>query len=131
MLSVAGRRRVTGPLDLTLRAFRSYSTTPAVSVLLDGTSFFDTTHLSSSIKASIQPSDFELYPNFLSGTEQKVLLSSTLKKLDSVRSISRELRNKRKDRLSRRLTPPGADDELEQQFLPDELYGFEEVSTEE
>lgn len=66
------------------------------------------------------PPGFTIWPKFFSVSEQKILLRACLHKLDSRESMERRRRMK----LFRR---PSSNFGIMDQFLPDELYGFEEV----
>ncbi|KAI0673039.1 hypothetical protein C8Q78DRAFT_969508 [Trametes maxima] len=70
------------------------------------------------------PQDFAFYPDFFTSQEQCVLLKAALKKLDAMES-SRS-RRRRRD-YQRTATPANGTTGLVQaQFLPDDLYDFQE-----
>jgi hypothetical protein len=74
-----------------------------------------------SLKSDGYPVDFEFYPNFFSHTEQRVLLSAALHKLNMAESG-------RMRRLQRGFsTPFPLPSSVEDLFLPDDCYTFEEV----
>lgn len=68
------------------------------------------------------PQDFQFFPEFLTGPEQHVLLSSALRKLDNMGS--REARRKRKGKA----VYDGESPTVSDLFLPDEYYEFEQVN---
>ena len=67
------------------------------------------------------PGDFRLLPTFLDKQEQRLLLLAALRKLDDVGS--RETRRKRKGKNLINTDSPRLND----LFLPDDCYNFEEV----
>ncbi len=70
--------------------------------------------------------DFFWYPHFFDQAEQHALLSAALRKLDAVEP--RASRKRRRDFLAaRRQDQPKDVGDLENVFLPDDLYHFEEV----
>lgn len=69
------------------------------------------------------PEGFKFFPEFLSLTEQQILLSAALSKLDSFES--RQTRKRRRDFLSNHLRESRT---IEDVFLPDAYYNFEEVA---
>ncbi|KAF8317384.1 hypothetical protein DL93DRAFT_2077013 [Clavulina sp. PMI_390] len=69
---------------------------------------------------SSSPAPFLFYPAFLSGDEQRVLLQTSLQKLDSSLTPSREIRRKRKEWRAKHGSAPHVG------FLPDDYYDFEE-----
>lgn len=69
--------------------------------------------------------DFVLHPGVFSLSEQKVLLSASLEKLD--RAESRQFRKRRKQFFESLPSPPLAASSVEELFLPDEYYDFQMV----
>lgn len=69
------------------------------------------------------PDGFKIFPQFLSLTEQRTLLSTALSKLDS--SETRQAKRRRRDFLANH---PQEIRGIEDVFLPDEYYNFEEVA---
>ncbi|TDL27305.1 hypothetical protein BD410DRAFT_413717 [Rickenella mellea] len=67
--------------------------------------------------------DFILHPSFYNLNEQKVLLASSLRKLDSLGS--REARRSRRQFALRRMAQDQIGQPINSLFLPDEFYGFE------
>ena len=74
-----------------------------------------------SLKADGYPVDFAFYPNFFSVSEQRVLLSAALQKLD----MGESARTRRRQRGFARPDPSTAS--VEDLSLPDDYYTFEEV----
>lgn len=72
-----------------------------------------------------QPHDLLFLPQFFSESEQRVLLSVALQKLDS--RESRLFKRRRKD-YQARLGTAHMPTTIESHFLPDEFYDFEEVA---
>jgi hypothetical protein len=68
--------------------------------------------------------DFTLWPTFFSDTEQRTLLTTALWKLDQAES--REMRKRRK--AYKPPKPPPTNPRLQDIFLPDSYYDFEQVS---
>ena len=79
------------------------------------------THLSRSTSLK----DFAFYPTFFSESEQKILLSASLHKLDSTER--REFRRRRKEYLKQQATNNASTSSIRDVFLPDDFYSFEEV----
>ena len=79
------------------------------------------THLSRSTSLK----DFAFYPSFFSESEQKILLSASLHKLDSTER--REFRRRRKEYLKQQATTNVSTSSIRDVFLPDNFYSFEEV----
>ena len=76
-----------------------------------------------SLKADGYPADFTFYPNFFSHEEQRLLLLAALQKLDLTEN--RKVRRRQREfSASRKQEPLNS---IEQVFLPDEYYTFEEV----
>ncbi|KAI9065095.1 hypothetical protein FKP32DRAFT_1590852 [Trametes sanguinea] len=78
-----------------------------------------------STQAAALPQDFEFYPDFFAADEQRTLLKAALRKLDSMDSS--RFRRLRKEFLRKSL--PGsnsAEGPVQELFLPDELYDFQE-----
>lgn len=73
------------------------------------------------------PSDFTLFPDFLTAAEQCTLLQACLDKLDAAES--REARKRRRIYLQSldAAAHPRQTDSTEDLFLPDKLYEFQEV----
>ncbi|KAI0341757.1 hypothetical protein BDW22DRAFT_1358623 [Trametopsis cervina] len=88
---------------------------------LSGAHSFRTRPRSISLKADGYPKDLVFLPNFFSETEQRLLLSACLAKLDQTEN--RQYRRRRRDYLSQRAIKPSSVDEI---FLPDDYYCFEE-----
>ena len=76
-----------------------------------------------SLKADGYPRNFIFFPTFFSEQEQRLLLSASLARLDKVES--RQYRRRRKEFL---LTRPTEHARVQDVFLPDDCYCFEEVS---
>ncbi|KAI0093566.1 hypothetical protein BDY19DRAFT_917654 [Irpex rosettiformis] len=74
-----------------------------------------------SLKADGYPRNFIFHPAFFSEQEQRLLLSSSLARLD--KNESRQYRVRRKDFLAKRTTEPSR---VQNVFLPDDCYCFEE-----
>ncbi|KAK7693678.1 hypothetical protein QCA50_003248 [Cerrena zonata] len=68
--------------------------------------------------------DFSFIPNLFSESEQKILISSSLQKLDSAER--REFRRRRKEYFKQRSTDDASSSHLNDLFLPDNFYSFEE-----
>ena len=79
------------------------------------------THLSRSTSLK----DFAFYPTFFSESEQKILLSASLHKLDSTER--REFRRRRKEYLKQQATTNVSTSSIRDVFLPDNFYSLEEV----
>ncbi|KIP08164.1 hypothetical protein PHLGIDRAFT_104744 [Phlebiopsis gigantea 11061_1 CR5-6] len=75
-----------------------------------------------SLKADGYPADFTFYPNFFSHEEQRLLLSAALHKLDM--SENRKVRRRQRELLASGTLK--LLNSIEQVFLPDEYYTFEE-----
>ncbi|KAJ7632175.1 hypothetical protein FB45DRAFT_989770 [Roridomyces roridus] len=76
-------------------------------------------------RRALPPQDFEFIPDFLSLTDQRILLSAALQKLDSMESSG--YRRRRKAWVSaRHTTHPTTSNPLRDIFFPDECYNFEE-----
>jgi alkylated DNA repair protein alkB family protein 7 len=71
--------------------------------------------------------DFTLLPNFFSLTEQRVLLTTALQKLDAMDSIQSRRRRKITLRAGPPLLASNISNPLHDCFFPDEYYQFEEV----
>ncbi|THH14618.1 hypothetical protein EW146_g5740 [Bondarzewia mesenterica] len=80
----------------------------------------------SSAAATDLPQDFAFFPKFFNLAEQRTLLRAALQKLDSTES--RSVRRRRKELLSSRLSqrPQTSESSIMDDFLPDDLYTFEE-----
>ncbi|KAJ7093243.1 hypothetical protein C8R44DRAFT_815955 [Mycena epipterygia] len=74
----------------------------------------------------ILPRDFTLLPGFFSLAEQRVLLTTALRKLDAMESIHSRRRRKALLRAGRPILPTSASNPLRNDFFPDEYYEFEE-----
>ncbi|KAH7929799.1 hypothetical protein BV22DRAFT_1043721 [Leucogyrophana mollusca] len=77
------------------------------------------------VKGHRLPKDFDLYPNFFTFSEQRILLTTALQKLDATES--RRARKRRKEFQSS--ISPSSDlssSSLQDLFLPDDYYAFEE-----
>lgn len=81
-------------------------------------------------KAIPDPRDFTFLPGFFSLAEQRVLLTAALQKLDALESIQNRRRRKALFRTARPTLLPNASNPLQDVFLPDEYYEFEEVLVE-
>lgn len=75
------------------------------------------------LKADGYPQDFIFHPNFFSESEQRVILSAALQKLD--RNESRQYRRRRQEYLAAHANTPSQD--VHSLFLPDKYYSFEQV----
>ena len=73
--------------------------------------------------AASLPEGFKIFPEFLSLTEQRTLLSAALSKLDSTET--KQARMRRRDFLGNH---PQENRTIEDLFLPDAYYNFEEVA---
>jgi alkylated DNA repair protein alkB family protein 7 len=73
--------------------------------------------------AAALPEGLTFFPEFLSLTEQRTLLCATLSKLDSTET--KQTRKRRKDFLANHTQESGT---IEDVFLPDAYYNFEEVA---
>lgn len=78
-----------------------------------------------SLKADGYPRDFTFLPNFYSPSEQRILLSAALQKLDALEN--RQYRRRRKEYLQQNPVIGRHGTSIQDGFLPDELYCFEEV----
>ncbi len=78
-----------------------------------------------SLKAGGYPQDFVFFPDFLSVQEQRVLLSTSLQKLDKTENRYHRLR--RKEYMANNVISNSAASVAQDLFLPDEYYHFEEV----
>ncbi len=77
------------------------------------------------LKADGYPRDFIFLPNFYSPSEQRILLSAALQRLDSLET--RQYRRRRKEHLSQSLQTDSKSTSIQDVFLPDEFYCFEDV----
>jgi alkylated DNA repair protein alkB family protein 7 len=73
--------------------------------------------------AAALPEGLTFFPEFLSLTEQRTLLCATLSKLDSTET--KQTRKRRRDFLANHTQESGT---IEDVFLPDAYYNFEEVA---
>lgn len=78
-----------------------------------------------SLKADGYPRDFTFLPNFYSLPEQRILLSAALQRLDSLES--RQYRRRRKEYLCKNPQRDSQGTSIQDVFLPDESYCFEDV----
>lgn len=76
-------------------------------------------------KADGYPLDFTFYPAFFSLPEQQLLLSTALEKLDM--SEPRKVRRRQKEYITSRTARGPTANTVDDLFLPDEYYTFEEV----
>jgi alkylated DNA repair protein alkB family protein 7 len=77
------------------------------------------------VKGKFRPEDFTIVPDFLTLPEQRILLATSLQKLDSI--DSRQFRRLRRTFLrSRKISDPTCS--VQDMFLPDQYYQFEEVN---
>lgn len=74
--------------------------------------------------SSQYPEDFSFYPGFFTAAEQCILLKAALKKLDSMESG--KYRRRRREYL-RNNPPTATGDSVQDLFLPDEYYDFQEA----
>jgi hypothetical protein len=89
---------------------------------------FSTASRRYSTLSALPPDDFLWFPCFFDLVEQHALLSAALRKLDAAEP--RASRKRRRDFLASRLQKDQPKDTigvLENAFLPDEMYHFEEV----
>lgn len=77
------------------------------------------------LKADGLPVDFTFYPAFFSSSEQRLLLSTALEKLDM--SEPRKVRRRQREFLASRTVCGPTTNTVDDLFLPDEYYTFEEV----
>ncbi|KAI0647232.1 hypothetical protein C8Q79DRAFT_614221 [Trametes meyenii] len=73
------------------------------------------------------PQDFDFYPDFFTSQEQCVLLKAALRKLDTMESG--RSRRRRRDYLRTAIPANDTSGLVQAQFLPDELYDFQEVNS--
>jgi alkylated DNA repair protein alkB family protein 7 len=73
--------------------------------------------------AAALPEGLQIFPEFLSLIEQRMLLSAALSRLDSTET--KQTRKRRRDLLANHPREGGT---IEDVFLPDAYYNFEEVA---
>ena len=78
------------------------------------------------LKADGYPEDFVFFHDFLSSSEQRILLTAALEKLD--RSESLKWRRRRKELQNLQGRKPTISCNIQDVFLPDEYYCFEHVN---